>query len=271
MKYTIEGFSQAKLVEFKLNISDANILRWFVDFLPKMSKIDDNGITYYWVCYQQVINDLPALEITNSEVIRRRFDKFVNAGIMIKTVIKRGGSFSVFALTQKYLELVEHSTQKSTPLDPNIELERRKSRTGSDLEVEPKDSSIKNTSIKQTNTDVEQVTEVFEFWQKVMKKPKAKLDDKRSKLISTQLKSFSIEDLKTAIVGCSKSVWHMGMNPQKTEYNQISNIFSNVELVEKFIESAGKPKISTNSQDLSTQSYDDAQKHFDVPVNQVNF
>ena len=32
MKYTIEGFAQDKLIELELDVSDALILRWFIDF-----------------------------------------------------------------------------------------------------------------------------------------------------------------------------------------------------------------------------------------------
>ena len=32
MKYTIEGFAQDKLLELQLDVSDALILRWFIDF-----------------------------------------------------------------------------------------------------------------------------------------------------------------------------------------------------------------------------------------------
>ena len=78
MKYTIEGFSQHKLVEFGLDSIDALILRWYVDFLPKMSSTIHDGVEYRWVKYQAVIDDLPILGINNRINIARHFDKFVN-------------------------------------------------------------------------------------------------------------------------------------------------------------------------------------------------
>ncbi len=61
MKYTIEGFSQEKLVELNLDLTDAVILRWFVDLKDsgKMySEIKEND-KYYWLKYDAVIEDLP--------------------------------------------------------------------------------------------------------------------------------------------------------------------------------------------------------------------
>ena len=155
MKYTIEGFNQKKLVEFKLNITDAIILRWYVDFLPKMAQITHNGASYTWVKYQAIIDDLPAIEITNKQVIARRFDKFVNAGIMEKYISKDGGNFTCFRLTQKYLELVstvEVSTQKSIPIDSKVD-------TPIDSKVDTKDSSIN------LNSSISTPLILYEFWQ----------------------------------------------------------------------------------------------------------
>ncbi len=113
--------------------------------------------------------------------------------------------------------------------------------------------------------------EVFSFWQQTMKKQKSKLDEKRKRMIEARLLDYSMDDLKNAILGCSKSPFHMGNNPQQTPYNQISNIFGSPENTEKFIELQTKKPQAANSHDLSTQSYGDAQAHFDVPVNQAKF
>ena len=147
MKYTIEGFSQAKLVELKLNAVDALILRWYVDFLPNMTTIDFNGKRYTWVKYSAVIADLPSIEITNNQVIARRFDKFVNAGIMEKHVERNGGNFTCFRLTEEYLSLVDGSTLKSAPSTQKSIGIDSKVDTPIDSKVDTKDSSIKKTHL----------------------------------------------------------------------------------------------------------------------------
>lgn len=132
-----------------------------------------------------------------------------------------------------------------------------------------------NTESKKINkksvSKVGDIEEVFSFWQQTMKKQKFKLDAKRKKIIELRLQDYSIDDLKNAILGCSRSAFHMGQNPQRTTYNEISNIFGTPENTEKFIELQISKRPAANAHDLSTQSYDDAQAHFDVPVNQASF
>ena len=68
MKYTIEGFNQAKAVELGLCVADLIILRWFVDFAgtDKMLKRSIEGKEYYWIKYEGMLEDLPILSITKT-------------------------------------------------------------------------------------------------------------------------------------------------------------------------------------------------------------
>ena len=80
------------------------------------------------------------------------------------------------------------------------------------------------------------VTELFDYWKLVMNHPKAKLDNARKKKIIAAIKlGFSVDKLKQAIDGCSKSPWHMGNNDQKKKYDNISLVFRNAEKIEQFI------------------------------------
>lgn len=73
MKYTIEGFNQAKAVELGLCVADLIILRWFVDFAgtEKMVKRIIDGKEYYWIKYEGLLEDLPILSITKDTLYRR--------------------------------------------------------------------------------------------------------------------------------------------------------------------------------------------------------
>ena len=158
MKYTIEGFSQHKLVEFGLDSIDALILRWYVDFLPKMSSTIHDGVEYRWVKYQAVIDDLPILGINNKNNIARRFDKFVNCSIMNKFVNKKGGNYTNFRLADKYLELIEVSTQKDIPIYSKVDTYLLKSRDPIYSKVDTKDSSINNSF---TNSSINIIIDYF--------------------------------------------------------------------------------------------------------------
>lgn len=98
------------------------------------------------------------------------------------------------------------------------------------------------------------VETVFDHWQSVMGKGRAKLDDKRAKLISSRLKEFSADDLCRAIDGCKSSAFHQGDNGQRTVYNELSLILRNVEQVEKFMRMADAPRPAVPSTRMSTDT-----------------
>ena len=77
------------------------------------------------------------------------------------------------------------------------------------------------------------------FWMETMK---IKSGEKRQKTLAAltirQLKHFDVETLKNAIIGCSKSAFHMGDNEQRKKYNSLELIFKNAEKIETFADLA---------------------------------
>ena len=98
MKYAIEGFSQAKLLEYNLDILDAFLLRWFADFIASgsMRQTIQKGRIYYWIHYPTVMKELPAMGIHNTKSIAIKFEKYVSAGILDKTVIRTQKGATVY-------------------------------------------------------------------------------------------------------------------------------------------------------------------------------
>ncbi len=90
-----------------------------------------------------------------------------------------------------------------------------------------------NTIVEQTQLD--QIPEIFAYWQKVMNSPKSVLDANRRGLISRALEKYSPTDICKAIRGCSRSPHNMGQNPQKTKYNGLDLILRNAEKIDRFI------------------------------------
>lgn len=108
MKYNIFGFSQAKLVEYKLNLDHAAILRWFVDFYPSdsMVKILVDGKQFGWVRYDAVLQELPCMQIKTKDRIYRLFNDLVVTGVLDKYTLRKGGTFSYFSVGSMYLNLI---------------------------------------------------------------------------------------------------------------------------------------------------------------------
>ncbi|MEG1255539.1 conserved phage C-terminal domain-containing protein [Clostridium sp.] len=111
MKYTIMGFRQEKLVELGLDVLDATILRYFIDFKEakgmKVQIVD--GRAYYWIRYDGVIKELPILKMKKCTV-QARFFKLRDAGVLTHQVIREGGTYSYFGIGSRYIELITGET-----------------------------------------------------------------------------------------------------------------------------------------------------------------
>ena len=114
MKYSIEGFNQraalgikkeiiknGKKNILKLDITDLVILRWFVDFFPKMKKYTEADKQYAWVHYESILEDIPLLQIGKTPLYRR-LQKMVSLGILTHKHLKVNGSFSYYGFGENY-------------------------------------------------------------------------------------------------------------------------------------------------------------------------
>lgn len=80
------------------------------------------------------------------------------------------------------------------------------------------------------------VSLIFNHWQTVMKHPLAKLDRDRQSLIKRALKwRYSVEQLCTAITGCSITPHNQGDNDRGERFDGLHIILKNAEQIERFI------------------------------------
>ena len=98
-------------------------------------------------------------------------------------------------------------------------------------EVKQKENKEKkNAASLRSKIAVSLIAEIFEYWQRVMNHPGAKLDDSRIRVITKALKMYSTEDVKKAIDGCASSEWHMN-----SKQDNLGLILRNAEKIEGFI------------------------------------
>ncbi|MEG2412644.1 MAG: conserved phage C-terminal domain-containing protein [Clostridium sp.] len=107
MKHTIMGFQQEKLMELGLDLQDAAILRYFIDFkntnVMKSEVVD--GKVYYWVAYGSVTSELPMLGL-KKRAIMKRFINLRDVGVLTHYTKKSEGTYSYFGIGERYLELI---------------------------------------------------------------------------------------------------------------------------------------------------------------------
>ena len=164
MKNSIEGFNQeyamtlkkeveqnGKLVTRKVDCTDLVILRWLVDFYPKMRTMDVDGERYVMLTFGKLQKDLPLLDISK-RALSERLQKLVDFKILKYKFIKDGGTFSLFAFGENYINLVR-STDDGVCAQPTtgyaVDQQRGMRSTDNGVCAQPttKDNSIINNSI----------------------------------------------------------------------------------------------------------------------------
>ncbi len=89
---------------------------------------------------------------------------------------------------------------------------------------------------KKALKEVDSIREVFECWQKVMGYERRRFTYGRKQKIRARLRTFTVNELKKAILVASNDPWWRGKNDRNTPYDDIMNIFRNDERVELFLE-----------------------------------
>lgn len=87
---------------------------------------------------------------------------------------------------------------------------------------------------------------VFDHWRKVMGHPDAKAVAKRRKAVAARLKEgYTVEQLKAAIDGCSKTPHNMGQNDRHERYDDLELICRDGAHVERFLTKTGPTEAPT--------------------------
>ena len=115
MQFSFLGFSSMKIMEFNLDVKDMIILKYFNDFKNsgKMNFEVVNGEKYYWLSYQNIENELPFLGLAKRAIMARMF-KMKKLGILKHYTKKDGGTFSYYALGERFNELLYSYPDKDT-------------------------------------------------------------------------------------------------------------------------------------------------------------
>ncbi len=127
MKYTLFGFSQKLMVENNLNISDAAVLRFIIDFYHsgKMKKIIMKNHEYVWVNYKYISQNLPILnqgfKSKTDRANKRRVTSCINnlsaSGIIEKKVVKNiTGTFIYIRIIDEEYSKYLHNHEDGNPV-----------------------------------------------------------------------------------------------------------------------------------------------------------
>lgn len=215
MKYTIEGFSQAEALKFRrtelvngkervvcIDCVDLLILRWFVDFWPRMMKVEVGGCQYAWVDYKSLIRDMPILGI-KKEMVAVRFKKLASFGILRHETVRNGGTFSYYGFGSEYARLIdtENACDTTEGLKNISEGVSNKFQTPLKKISEQIDSSTKDSSTKDNSNNVgAPCAEVVDYLnEKTGKNYKLSAKKTREYINARFNDGYTLDDFKTVI------------------------------------------------------------------------
>lgn len=193
-----------------------------------------------WPSYQHIADQC---EIDRSTV-RKHIKALADAGFLKVENREgpKGNSSNLYTLT---LDKKPENTDlpvgpESTPVGPESTPPVGPESTRTSHSSEPvKETVIKDMSVSTKHDG--SVSEIFAYWQSAMNSPRSKLGADKKKKILTALKTYSIEEIKKAILGCAMTPFNMGDNDRQTKYNGLELILRNSEKIDKFISHADNP------------------------------
>ena len=108
MKYTLQGFSQAKAIELGLDDRDLMILRWFIDYKDtgKMVKRIIKDDMYYWIKYEGIVEAFPIIS-WKKDTVYRRLKAMAKKGVLKHETVKEAGVWSYYAVGENYIALTD--------------------------------------------------------------------------------------------------------------------------------------------------------------------
>ena len=226
MKYTINGYSQEKLLKNNLDLSDSLILRVLADIYSSNGKKIEykimNNDKYMWISYGYLFEQIPILG--SERTLVRKIDNLIEKGMLKKELVtsKKGikGRFLYISFGEKYFELTEYSNNTKETEERKDEAENIKCQIDTNQMTkchEPndkltshqmtkchnKDSSIDNTSINNNilNNIYSLVIDYLnEKTERTGKEKYSSTSTKTQMLIKARLREkYELEDFKIVI------------------------------------------------------------------------
>ena len=235
MKYSIEGFNQEEALKFvcvgkKLDIIDLTILRWIVDFRPKMINKIIDGEEYFWVNYQSILEQIPILSIEKRSLYRR-LQKMCDFGILKHKNVKEKGNYSYYAFGENYYKLVMSEMTEGCVKNVQTlvsEMSEQKTHLLKNSSIPPISPPQENLKYpKEIYEDIigymnDRVCEDLEFTNRVKHNFKS-TNKATQRLINARLnEGYTIDDIKDVIFYCYRE-WVE--NPIKFKNGQMSTFY----------------------------------------------
>lgn len=155
MKYTINGYSQEKLIEYGIDLSSSLILRVIADMYTSNAKNLEykmlNDDKYMWCTYGYLLEQIPILGTERTLI--RKVDSLIEKNILKKIILpqRKGktGRYLYISLGENYHSLTEYNSNDKMSSEQMTKCQEGSDKMSFDLmtKCHDKDSSISDSSI----------------------------------------------------------------------------------------------------------------------------
>lgn len=258
MQYSI-FINQVKSLEWGINTQQAILFGFLHNAASWAFSSVVDGVTYYSLSKSKICTELPLLTDKPDTVYRMLKDLAVR-GLILTTVInnrtyvaitKKGATWATSAPYEtpekevgKKSEAPQKRAEKAGEKSEHVGKLSEKIGEKSALSDNQYQSTKSDNQDNKLNTsDVSPVDSIFNHWKARMNHPRARLDDKRKKLIRAALKlGYSETELITAVNGCAKSPYHMAQDGRNTTvYDDIELILRDAKHIDQFLKINSMP------------------------------
>lgn len=173
MKYTIDGFSQEKIIKYDLNDRHLKLLSYLRDYAAtsRMVTIKKGNDTFYWFKYDGFMKEYPYLKIKNPKVVGELLLELHKKCLVEKhTERNPNGTYIFIRLTTQYQEMLSANHSEycigdfSAEVDGKIAEGTPQNRRGYTLKSQSYNPSTNNPSTNNPNSKEKNTKkEIFDF------------------------------------------------------------------------------------------------------------
>lgn len=160
MKYTINGYSQEKLIEYDIDLSSSLILRVIADmYTSNGQKLEYkmlNDDKYMWCTYGYLLEQIPILGTERTLI--RKIDSLIEKNILKKIILPqrngKTGRYLYISLGENYQSLTEYNSNDKMSSEQMTKCQEGSDKMSFDLmtNCHDKDSSISDSSISNSSS-----------------------------------------------------------------------------------------------------------------------
>lgn len=254
MRYT-HNINASKCLEWGLNLNQGALVDIINQSASWATPCVVKGVTYYWVSRNKIVNEIP-VAYSKPDTVYRALRTLSEKGIIehikdgkkdLVRLTEKGKSWNVVGTPQGDSKL---GNKSESEINPN-KLGNKSENNSEEYPTYNNTSNSPNTN--NPNTIVTEKSEadlLVEFWNGNRPPSAAVKKEVWSKIVKTRLKTFSADEVKTAMLTVINSQWHQ-QNKQVLIKNAVDSDKRCAEAIEKSSQKSSSKKIDRTTDKLA--------------------